>query len=105
MGRVQMVSALVYSQCKLSADDCKSCETRNLDGEASDHDVNAEINLSQIQHPDCDITVHVVKQTMVWLVNGKIDAMTPPMAWINRLKTSHATNTKVYVRGFSQLIS
>lgn len=52
-----MVSALVYSQCKLGADDCKSCETRNLNGEASDHDVSTEINLSQIQHLDCDITV------------------------------------------------
>lgn len=45
MGWVQMISVLVNPQCKLSADDCKSCETRNLDGEASDHDMGAEINL------------------------------------------------------------
>jgi hypothetical protein len=45
MGWVQMISVLVHSQCKFSADDCKSCETRNLDGETSDHDMGAEINL------------------------------------------------------------
>lgn len=42
---------------------------------------------------------------MACSVKGKIDAIIPPTAWINKLKTSHATKTKVYVRGFNQLIS